>query len=236
VSGFSGRVRRGYYDRGHQVTCARVQVAVRVIGQTCEMDLGRNSLYRAPERYLKPLEIMSEGFTKMDPIPVPQVAVPVSVPEQVALWGLQKDATPKEAAIGDLALISFYYLLRVGGYTQKKRKVSTRTIQFRMCDIAFKCGNTIISRDAPEEVLMTATAATLRLSNQKNGVRGSLVHCSAMGGKFFPVIVLVCQYIHMRSNKAVADDILSSFWDHIGKAHVTDEGMRIGIRAAVITL
>ena len=53
-------------------------------------------------------------------------------------------------------------------------------VQFRFCDVAFKKGNIIISRDAPLSELLQATASNLRLSNQKNGIRGSLVHCSAM--------------------------------------------------------
>ena len=124
----------------------------------------------------------------------------------------------------------------MGEYTQKKRKACTRTIQFRICDIAFKNGNTIIARDAPLAVLMGATAATLRLSNQKNGIRGSLIHRSAAGGIYCPVVALVRRYVHMRENHAKDVDILSSYWDHLGQGHVTDEDMRIAIRRAVISL
>ena len=40
----------------------------------------------------------------------------------------------------------------------------------------------------------------------------------------------------MRDNNAEEHDILSSFWDHLGKSHVTDKDMRIAIRAVVIKL
>ena len=40
----------------------------------------------------------------------------------------------------------------------------------------------------------------------------------------------------MRNNNAKEDNIRSSFWDHLGQAHVTDGDMRIVIRRAVITL
>ena len=167
VSGFSGRVRRSYYGRGHQFSCARVQVAVRAIGQTCEMDLVRNPLYRAPNQYLKPLEVMFAGYRKEDPLPMPEISIPVGVPEQIAYIGLHSAATQKEKAVGDWALISFYYILCMGEYTQKRRKTKTHTVQFRMCDIAFKRGNTIIPHTASVEDLMSAIVATLRLSNQK---------------------------------------------------------------------
>ena len=155
---------------------------------------------------------MFAGFRRDDPIPVPEIAVPVAVPEQCAMAGLSAAATPKDKAIGDLALISFFYLLRVGEYTQKRRKGNTRTIQFRWCDIAFKNGNTIIPRNAPAAELLKATVATLRLSNQKNGIRGSLVHRSATGGKFCPILALVRRFLHMRDNNAKDNDILSSFF------------------------
>ena len=41
VTGFGGRVREGHYGRGRQVSCPRVQTAIRAIGQTCELDLGK---------------------------------------------------------------------------------------------------------------------------------------------------------------------------------------------------
>ena len=236
VTGFAGQVRTGHYGRGNTVSCARVATAVRAIGQTCEMERGYNPLYRAPERYLRPIELMFAGFRRDDTIPVPEIAVPVSVPQQCAMAGLSAAATPKDEAIGDLALISFYYLLRVGEYTQKRRKGNTRTIQFRWCDIAFKNGNTIVPRDAPAGDILGATAATLRLSNQKNGIRGSLIHRSATGGTFCPVRALARRFIHMRTNCASDNDILSSFWDHLGQGHVTDEDMRVAIRRAVIAL
>ena len=54
-------------------------------------------------------------------MPVAQLAIPVAVPEQMGMIGLASDATPKEQAVGDLGLIAFYYLLRVGEYTQKRK-------------------------------------------------------------------------------------------------------------------
>ena len=95
--------------------------------------------------------------------------------------GLLEITTPKETAIAGLALISFFYLLRVGEYTQKRHKSHTHTIQFRMCDIAF------IPQDTLAEVIGTAILATLYLSNQKNGVQGGILHCSAEG------VIFSCQ-------------------------------------------
>lgn len=81
-------------------------------------------------------------------------------------------ATEKDKSVEGLALTSFFYLLCVGGYTQKRRKTNTRTIQFKMCDIDFKCGYTLITKDTTDDELMGATASILRQSNQQNGNRG----------------------------------------------------------------
>jgi len=104
---------------------------------------------------------MFAGFRKDDKLPVAKLAVPVAVPEQMATIGLLKGATLKERAVGYFVLIAFYYLLRVGGYTQKHKRAKTRTIQFRFLDVAFKKGDTIIPRDATLEYLLEATGATL---------------------------------------------------------------------------
>ena len=179
---------------------------------------------------------MFAGFRKNDKLPVPELAVPVGVPEQMANVGLLSGATPKEQAMGDFGLIAFYYLLRVGEYTQKRKRAKTRTIQFRFSDIAFKKGNTIIPRDAPIEELLEATGATLRLSNQKNGIRGAMIHQSCMKGKFCPVKALVRRFVHLREHNAKANDIISTYWDHIGKGNITDVDIRVALRRAVILL
>ena len=121
TNGFARRVRQGHLGRGNQVTCPKVQTAARAIGQTYELDLGFNPLYRAHERYLKPIEIMFSGFRQEDPLPVSEIAIPVGVAQQIACIGLMDGATPKETTVGDLTLITFYYLLRVGEYTRKYR-------------------------------------------------------------------------------------------------------------------
>ena len=63
-----------------------------------------------------------------------------------------------------------------------------------------------------------------------------MIHHSAIGGIYYPVHALIRYYIQMRDNNAKEDDIMSSFWDHLGLAHLTNEDKRITIRRAVITL
>jgi len=115
VSGFVGQVREGHLGQGHRVTSARFQKAVRAIRQTSEWDRGYNPLYREPDKYLKPLKLVFSGFKHEDKLPVPELAVPVMVPQYMEMLGLATDVTPKEQAVGDFGIIAFFYLLRVGG-------------------------------------------------------------------------------------------------------------------------
>ena len=181
---------------------------------------------------------MFAGFRRADPLPKPELAVPVSVPQAVAALGMHSAATPKEQAVGDLTLIAFFYLLRVGEYTQKSKRANTRTVQFRLCDIAFKKGDVIIPHTASRDEILSATAATLRLSNQKNGMRGSMIHRSATSSsdKFCPVRALGRRFLHLRDNNAKQNDILSAYWDHLGKTHITDKDVRRATKAAVLKL
>ena len=238
ITGFAQRVRTGYYGHGVKVSTPRVQTAVRAVGQTCELDIGNNPLYRAPERYLKPLELQFAGFRKEDPIPVPEIAVPVTVPNHVWSTRHHAAATHHDRTVGDLTLIAFYYLLRVGEYTSKRTNRVSRTVQFRLADIAFKRDNEILPRDAPIETLLTATAATLRLDNQKNGIRGSLIHRDAMrDADACPVKALVRRFVHLRDHGAHKHELLCTYWDELGnKLHVRDSDILQAVRATVVQL
>ena len=67
--------------------------------------------------------------------------VNIDVVEECCKWGNRPGATAKERRIGDLILIAFYYLLRVGEYTNqwrtKRAKRTKQTVNFRLCDVAF---------------------------------------------------------------------------------------------------
>ena len=100
-------------------------------------------------------------------------------------WCPQITANELNWAIRDLALIAFYYLLRVGEYTTKNsRNYTKQTMQFRLRDITFfklnqRSDLRQLGRIAPITKILTATRATLKLDNQKNGWKGVCVHHEA---------------------------------------------------------
>ena len=72
-----------------------------------------------------------------DPPSEKKLAVGIDIPEYCCAKGL-KSKTAKGLAIGDLIIIAFFFLLRIGEYTVKRKKNETkRTVQFRMMDVIF---------------------------------------------------------------------------------------------------
>jgi hypothetical protein len=62
---------------------------------------------------------MLEGYSKVDPPTRKMLLVEADVPELLVGMGYGKESTIHTQAIRDLALIAFYYLLRIGEYTVK---------------------------------------------------------------------------------------------------------------------
>ena len=62
---------------------------------------------------------MLDGFRKADPPTTKQLPVEADVPEFLVQLGLSPEARELDRAIGDLTMIAFYYLLRIGEYTTK---------------------------------------------------------------------------------------------------------------------
>ena len=72
----------------------------------------------AEGKYPKAISQLLEGFRRDDPPTQPKLAVPLAVP--LYLLEAARSRGEREKAIADLALIAFYFLLRVGEYTYHK--------------------------------------------------------------------------------------------------------------------
>jgi hypothetical protein len=118
-------------------------------------------------------------------------------------------------AIGCLSIIAFYYLLRVGEYTlprtviqNGKRVRATRTRQFTVLNVGFFKNNKIVARSSPLETLLECDAATLKITNQKNGRMGDTVHQRAVQGSRCPVKALARRVHHILQNGGDGDTLL----------------------------
>jgi hypothetical protein len=162
---------------------------------------------------------MIEGYNKQDPPTKKMLPVEADVPELLVEMGYSKSGSPHAQAIGDLSLIVFYYLLRIGKYTVKGKCNNTKqTVQLKLKDVTFfkknKAGTLVcLPRTAPASIVMSADSATLKLDNQKNGWKGVCVHQEANGESFnCPVHALTRQVLHLRENNANRKAFLSAFF------------------------
>ena len=184
-----------------------------------------------------------DGWRKADPTSKKKMPVEVDVPEWLAERGRESFATERMRAVGDHALIAFYFLLRIGEYTCKgTRNESKQTVQFRMRDVVFfdkdKSGRpATLSRTASDDALLNAASGTLKLENQKNGWKDVCVHQEANGLDFLcPIRALARRYIHIRRNGGGPDTLLSAFFVEGKRDDVRDKDIRAGLKMAAAAL
>jgi hypothetical protein len=128
------------------------------------------------------------------------------------MYNYGKTGNANHKAIGDMALIAFYYLLRVGECMREGNKC-TRTQQFRVQDITLWNNNTILDKTLPLSTLLNqCTAATMNIDNQKNGKRNQSVQHEAIQGNTCPVKALIRRLHHISSNNSAGHTIISTYF------------------------
>jgi len=242
TTGFAARVRSGAYGKRNQVKVQSVTKALAAISKTIELAGEQSPLYKAPNEYILPLERLVEGFRREDPPPIPQLAVPVSVP-----WECHRVATELNdislLATSQLITIAFFYLLRVGEYTHprmiKRNGVlvrSTRTKQFSVGDIGFFKNGKILPRRSPLHILKEADSATMKITNQKNGRMGQTIHHESTDERG-AVAALAARVHHILSNGGDEDTLICDYMTEDGTwSHVTANDLIVSIRLAAASL
>jgi hypothetical protein len=241
ITAFAARVRTGYYGKGETVKVQSVQDALAAISKTIELAGQPSPIYKAEKTYKVPVARLVEGFRRQDPAAIPQIAVPIAVPTQ-ALKTAQASPCPKRQAIGDLCIIAFFYLLRVGEYTKPKfvtidgqRTRATRTVQFSIKNIGFFKNNCILPRTSNIESLIGADSCTLKITNQKNGRMGQTIHHHATGAPNCPVKAVARRVNHILTNHGTTDNLICDVWvqDSADWYQITATDMIRDIRLAV---
>ena len=127
---------------------------------------------------------------------------------------------PHQQAVGDLTVIAFYYLLRSGEYTKPrlvkrngKMVRATRTVQFRVQDVGFWKDGHILPRNSPLSLLLQADAATMKITNQKNGRTGQTLHQESTGPNG-AVAALARRIHHILSNGGRETNLICDVWEH----------------------
>ena len=241
LAGFAARVRTGTYGHGNQVKVQTVTEALAAISKTIELVGEQSPGYQAPNQYKLPLERLVEGFRREDPPAIPQLAVPVTVPNECQAFA-EGQSDPGICATADLITIAFYYLLRVGEYTHPRRTKrgtqwirTTRTKQFTVSDIGFFKDGNILPRSSPLAILLTADSATMKITNQKNGRMGQTIHhdgTDSRGG----VAALARRVHHILQNGGNDDSLICDYFKNGDCLAVTPKHLIVMIRTAVKTL
>ena len=244
LKGFAGRVRTGYYGRGKQVQAGSVSSAITAVGQAIALATNTNpTKIVGSDKLLPRLQQMLDGFRKADPPTTKQLPVEADVPEYLVKLGRDPEARELDRAIGDLTMIAFYYLLRIGEYTTKGiRNNSKQTEEFKLGDIMFfrndAQGNLrCLPRDAHADLIASADGATMKLDNQKNGWKGVCVYQQANGDPIdCPVRALGRRYLHLRSHGATDCTILSAYYNGGKRFDVTAEHISTALKMAARAL
>ncbi len=143
--------------------------------------------------------------------------------------------------MGDLICIAYYFLLRVGEYTTTtKRKKQTRTRQFCRRDVVFFVQDAttdhlvMLPADATDDEILHAEAATLQISNQKNGHAVACVHHEALEGNphTCPVRALGRRIVHIRKHTKSKEAFINAYWDSVGRGAVTDQQISFAVKYA----
>ncbi len=244
LTGFAARVRRGCYGRGKRVQTSTVSSAITAVGQeislACEINPTKIS---GSDKLIPRLQQTYDGWRKQDPPTSKMLPVESDVPEWLVDRGRDALATELDKAVGDLVMVAFYYLLRIGEYTVKGTRNDTKqTVQFKLEDVTFFRKNSegnlrCVPRDAPEHMLMTADGATLKLDNQKNGWKGVCVYHQANGDLVHcPVRALGRRVRHMRAGGAQRTTFLLTYWVGNKKYNVTAENISQALEGAARAL
>ena len=241
ITGFAARVRAGHYGRGTTVKAKTVADALAAVSKTIQLAGEPSPVYQTEGTYILPVARLMESYRRTDSPPVPQLALPVAVPEHCRK-SAYATACPKSHAIGDLAIIAFYYLLRVGEYTKprvvtvnNKTVRATRTVQFTIGDIGFFKQNKFLPRASSLNTLLTADQCTLKISNQKNGRMGQTIHNHAVtDNPHCPIKALAHRVHHVLSNGGSSDSLLCAVATAPGAWYqVTSTDMIKALRASV---
>ena len=209
---FARRVRKGLCGRGQQVQAGSVQTAIGAVGKTIELAGYMNPLHRpGTTNYHAALKMQIEGYKREDPATQKQRAVPVSIPNLVFL-ATRTTPDRRARAIGELVLIAFYFLLRVGEYTHATGQ--RRTQIFRLQDVKLFADRKEITAQMVHQWCERIDTVSLTIDNQKNGCRGETISHHALKDKTnpcCPVKALVARVRDLVSDKAKPETLLCAF-------------------------
>ena len=228
---FATALREGSLNGGKPASGSAIERTLRYCGQVLadrgfadprRRDVGQNQLDREFSRLFRQYK---DGD---DPV-VRQQAIPSHTVEELATHALANGST-KDKMVGALAVVAFFFLLRVGEYTPSGGV--TRTVPLRKGDVKLWRGTTLLNNDADYTELCSADAVTITLENQKNGNKGDTLHHSKAGGSVMCPVKAMAWIMCSLQGKP-GDTPLGTYWDEYHRRRqVNASDMRMALRAA----
>ncbi len=106
------------------------------------------------------------------------------------------------AAVADLVVMAFFYLLRVREYTAPWNSLPKRTILLRKCNVRLWRKGQLLNHESDLHTLLRANSATILIANTKNGTKGAFVHHDAVGGNICLIAALARRMANLRGMRA----------------------------------
>ena len=105
ITRYATRVRSGAYGLGHEVKVQSISNALAAISKTIELAGEQSPVYQAHKVYTLPIQRCIEGFQREHPPAIPQLAVPVAVPNEALRLTYNTKCNLKQAT-GDLIILT----------------------------------------------------------------------------------------------------------------------------------
>ncbi|KAG7360527.1 hypothetical protein IV203_035626 [Nitzschia inconspicua] len=221
LGAFAAFIRAGQHQPANkQVSAQTVLLALRAISQTHMLDGQPDPLADEKGQRHIILKRQIENYRRHDPPPKRKLALPHLAIEYLNVT--RADNNPLYQAIHDLCTIAWFYLLRVGEYTQTTQTARRRTIQFRLEDVTLWNHTQVLRSTLPLQTLLSqCTAATLRISNQKNSRRNQVIHQEATRDVTCPIAAIIRCVHHIRQHTSDPTTMLGTYFT--GHKHVAKQ-------------
>jgi hypothetical protein len=164
---FAARMRQGHYGKGCKVQSQTPKTTLRHVAQTLVLAGYADPRWSYAGNNLDlPFSRLNKSYKNEDPAPQPQLTLPVRAVQDV-VQHYHQEGTALGAAIADLTVIAFFFLLCPGEYTMASARKLTWTVQFWWMDIRFFRYGQIVPHSALLAAVCKARASAFTLTTRK---------------------------------------------------------------------
>jgi len=196
---FAEALRDGICHNGHRIASSTISGNLQHVADIMVEHGSRDPRRTNPGQHMlnRTFQRLCKACTDEDPAANCEHALPNST----VLWLSQN---MRHGALGTttvlLIIVAHFFLLRVGECTPSaNRNRKKRTAPLRKQDVRLLRDGRPLNKEAPLDALMTATASTICLENQKNGVKNqTLCHDRSGNSDLCPAAALVLLMDAMR--------------------------------------